>query len=136
MSSPRRSFTLSPLPNEYAIRKLAADAEVPAWASQGNFSSITRTADELSIIVETEYLPAAHQTGEIWRVLKVQGPFEPSSIGVIAALVAPLAEANVSVFTISTFDTDYLLIQSKNFHPALDALHSAGHTVETLENVP
>ncbi len=131
-----RSFTISPLPDEFAIRKLPADAAVPVWATQGTFSSITRTSDELSIIVESKFLPPPHQAGELWRVLKVHGPFEPSSIGVIASLVAPLAAAQLSVFTVSTFDTDYLLIQTHNFHRALDALRHAGHTVNALETVP
>jgi uncharacterized protein len=131
-----RSFTLSPLPEEFAIRKLPADAAVPVWATQGSFSSVTRTADELSIIVESKFLPPPHQAGELWRMLKVHGPFEPSSIGVIASLVAPLAAAQLSVFTVSTFDTDYLLIQVHNFQRAQEALRQAGHSIHALETVP
>jgi hypothetical protein len=137
MPAAHRTCTLSPLPNDFAIRKLAADARVPDWATQGNFSSITRTPDELSIIVEVNFIPRdLQQSRETWRVLKVHGPFDLSSIGVLASLVGPLAEASISVFTISTFDTDYLLIPSAAFQHALDALRQAGHVINAPETVP
>jgi hypothetical protein len=136
MPAAHRTCTLSPLPNDYAVRKLAADARVPDWATQGSFSSITRTPDELSIIVEASFLPPDLRSEEKWRVLKVHGPFDLSAIGVLASLVVPLAEANISVFTISTNDTDYLLIQSAAFKHALGALRQAGHSIDAPETVP
>ncbi len=88
---------------------------MPEWATQGQFFSITRTSDELSVIAETVLVPERLRTEVSWRVLKVHGPFEFSEVGVLAALVSPLAAAGVSVFTISTFDTDYLLVQCSQF---------------------
>jgi hypothetical protein len=135
MSVSPRTFTFSPLPNSYAICKFAANLPIPHWANFGAFSSITRTSEELSIIVEANLVPHDLLPKKIWRVLKVHGPFDLNEVGVLASFVAPLTQAGLSVFTISTFDTDYLLIQSAEFEHALDALREAGHTLHHLENV-
>src|SRR5229473_8532529 len=126
--APRR-LELSLLPRRFAISKLAPDAHLPAWAVRGSFSSVTRTCDELSIIVEEAQVPAGIQSQSGWRVLKVHGPFVLSEIGVLAALATPLAEGRVSLFAISTFDTDYLLVASEALPAAIAALEGAGHTI-------
>jgi uncharacterized protein len=135
MPAAKRSFELSLLPETFAICRLAPDAVVPEWARQGQFFSITGTSDELSVITETASVPAALRTEASWRVLKVRGPFDFSEVGVLAALVAPLAAAGVSVFTISTFDTDYLLVQCSQLREALAALRNAAHTVHEPETI-
>ncbi len=107
-----RHLELSLLPERFAISRLDADAPIPAWATQGPFFSVTRTGDELSIVSELSLVPIGVQSQSGWRVLKVHGPFVLSEIGVLAALSAPLAEAKISLFAVSTFDTDYLLVAS------------------------
>ncbi len=120
---------LSVLAERFAIARLAPDAAIPRWATDGAFFSVTRTSDELSIITEEPRLPSglASQTG--WRALKVHGPFALSEIGVVASLAAPLARAGISLFVVSTFDTDYLLVASENLAAAVSALERAGHAV-------
>jgi hypothetical protein len=135
MPAAKRSFELSLLAETFTICHLAAGAAVPEWATQGQFFSITRTSEELSVIAETVLIPERLRTEVSWRVMKVHGPFDLSEVGVLASLVAPLAAAGVSVFTISTFDTDYLLVQSIQLLEALTTLRNAGHTVHQVKTI-
>ena len=135
MPASKRSFELSLLPETFTICRLAPGDVVPEWATQGRFFSITRTSDELSVITEAALVPARLRTEVSWRVMKVRGPFDFSEVGVLAALVAPLATAGVSVFTISTFDTDYLLVQCIQLREAVAALRNAAHTVHDVETI-
>ena len=129
MAAATRHFELSLLPERFAISRLAADSPIPAWAMQGSFFSVTRTGDELSIVTESSRVPDRAQSHSSWRVLKVHGPFVLSEIGVLAALAAPLADAKISLFAVSTFDTDYLLVASETLSAAIAALERAGHTI-------
>ena len=131
----KRSFELSLFAEQFTICHLTPDAAVPEWATRGQFFSITRTSDELSVIAETALVPAGLRTEVSWRVMKVHGPFDFSEVGVLASLVAPLAAADISVFTISTFDTDYLLVQCSQLYEAMAALRNAAHTVHELKNI-
>ena len=117
------------LPQRLGISRLAPDAPIPAWATQGSFFSVTRTCDELSIVTEEFLTPAGLQSQPGWRALRVHGPFAFSEIGVIFALAAPLAEIKISLFVVSTFDTDYLLVASTDLAAAIAGLERAGHTI-------
>jgi hypothetical protein len=130
MSKSERSFDLTVLPGAFAIVRLAADTPLPRWAARGEFFSVTRTSDEVSVVCLADQVPSgiASETG--WRAVKVTGPFALSEIGVLAAVAAPLAEAKVSLFAISTFDTDYLLVSEKQLNAAVAALKGAGHRIE------
>jgi hypothetical protein len=129
MAAATRHLELSLLPERFAISRLAADAPIPAWATQGPFFSVTRTGDELSIVTEISRVPVGVQSQPGWRVLKVHWPFVLSEIGVLAALTAPLAEAKISLFAVSTFDTDYLLLASETLPAAITGLERAGHSI-------
>ena len=135
MPAAERNFELSLLAETFTILHLAPDAVVPEWATQGQFFSITRTSDELSVIAETALVPDRLRTEVSWRVLKVHGPFDLAEVGVLASLVMPLAAAGVSVFTISTFDTDYLLVQSSQLRDAASGLRNAAHTVHEVKTI-
>jgi uncharacterized protein len=124
-----RHFELTLLPEHFAISRLAADAPIPAWTTQGSFFSVTRTGDELSIVSELARVPVGVQSQPGWRVFKVHGPFILSEISVLSALATPLAEAKISLFAISTFDTDYLLVAGETLSAAIHALGQAGHTI-------
>jgi hypothetical protein len=90
---------------------------------QGSFYSITRTADELSIVCEDVFVPQGYQKIEAgWRALKVEGPLNFSLTGILAALATPLAEAKISIFAISTYDTDYVLVKEENLIKAIEVL--------------
>jgi hypothetical protein len=129
MAAATRHLELTLLPERFAISRLAADAAIPLWATKGPFFSVTRTGDELSVVTELSRVPVGVQSQPGWRVLKVHGPFVLSEIGVLSSLAAPLAEAKISLFAVSTFDTDYLLVASETLSGAIAALERAGHTV-------
>jgi uncharacterized protein len=126
----------SVIPGTYAISRLPAKADLPAWAGKA-FTSIARTADELSIVCEERRLPADVGGIELqiergWVLLKVLGPLPLDAIGVLASITRPLAEAAISLFAISTFDTDYILVKRIHAKQAIAALTLAGHRlVET-----
>lgn len=126
-------LTLTLLPGTFAICRLAADVVIPAWATssaEAGFASITRTADELSVVCAQSDVPADVTAERGWRCLKVEGPFDlAGAIGVLAALAAPLADAGIGIFTVSTYDTDYLLVAETNLDRAAAALTAAGHTI-------
>lgn len=123
-------LTLEVLQDEFAICRLAVDAPVPNWAWTGELTSITSTDDELSLVCAADSVPAeiTHTAG--WRALKVRGPLEFSLIGILAGLSTALADAGVSIFAISTYDTDYILVHGDQLELALDRLKAAGYGVE------
>ena len=125
---PRR-LTLIPLDGLFAVAKLPPDAVIPSWASGSPFFSITRTADELSIVCGEGQVPAGVQREPGWRCLRIAGKMEFSVVGVLASLVGPLAEAGISVFAMSTFDTDYLLVKDSEWGRARGVLGEAGHVL-------
>lgn len=129
MTIASRQLELSLLPQRFAISRLASNAPLPGWATQGAFYSVTRTADELSIVAEESFVPAGTLSETGWRILTVHGPFELSELGVLASLTAPLSAAGVSLFVISTFETDYLLVTQEQLASAIVALDRAGHSV-------
>ena len=122
---------LTLLAEHYAVCRLPADASVPVIASPA-FLSITWTADELSFVCLESAVPESATHCEAgWRILKVAGPLDFSLVGILASIVQPLANAGVSIFTISTFDTDYVLIPEQSLAAATQALESDGHYIET-----
>ena len=110
----------------YAIVRLAAEAAVPAWASKGEFTSITRTADELSIVCPAGNLPADVPSPHRWICLKLEGPFAFSQTGVLLSFIEPLSTSDIPIFAVSTYDTDYVLIPEE-FASAIDILRDVGH---------
>jgi hypothetical protein len=129
-----RRLQLSLLPENFAVVGLSPSADIPGWATQGPFFSVTRTSDELSIMVEESRVPSGVPSQGGWRVIKVHGPFMLSEVGVLASLVGPLAAARVSLLTIATFDTDYLLVASENLAAAISTLERAGHSFQRSES--
>jgi len=110
------------------ICRLDPDAPVPVWthASSG-FVSITRTADELSIVLPAGSAPAGVRCEGGWSVFKLQGPFDFALAGILASVLGPLAAAGIPILAISTFDTDYVLVKEENAGAAARALEAAGH---------
>ncbi len=122
-------YELDLLPERYAIARFDADAAIPAWAHTTSFSSVTRTPAELSIVCEESALPADLDAERGFRCLGMRGPLEFSEIGILAALTGILAEAEISLFVLSTYDTDYLLVAEANVERAIRALTESGHVV-------
>jgi hypothetical protein len=117
------------LPDLYAVCRLPAGAPVPAWAV-GDLVSVTRTSEETAVVCLQGAVPDAVHREAGWRCLRVAGKLDFSLVGVLASLLVPLAEPGVSVFALSTFDTDYVLVQEAGLGKALAALRAAGHEIE------
>jgi uncharacterized protein len=118
------------LRSAYAIVRLAPDGSVPERATKGEFTSITRTEEELSIVCPTENLPSDVSSPHRWICLKLQGPFPFSQTGILLSFIEPLSAGGIPIFAISTYDTDYVLIQEEFAGMALEVLRAAGHELE------
>ena len=116
----------------YAVCRLDAQAAVPAWAKGAEFISITRTASELSIVCQEDTLPAEISAERNRRLMRIEGPLAFSLTGVLASVTAPLARAEISIFAVSTYETDYLLVSDKDLQKATEVLEAAGHPVRRL----
>jgi hypothetical protein len=125
-------LTLALLPGTFAVCRLDPNEAVPAWATRGSFFSVTRTANELSVVCPQQAVPEGVRRESGWRCLRVVGTLDFSLVGVLASLLTPLAEAGVSVFAVSTFDTDYLLVREAGLERAMQALGSAGHDIRPV----
>lgn len=129
---PKRALVpLVVLDNRLAICRFGPDQPLPSWApkGKGEFFSATRTPQELSIIVAESRVPGDVKCERNWRLLMVQGPLDFSLVGIIAGLSGTLADANVSIFALSTYDTDYLMVKQADLERAVAALREAGYTV-------
>ena len=122
-------LTLSTVPGVFAVCRLDSASPVPNWAMSDGFHAIVRTAEKLSIVCAEQAVPAGVTSERGWRGLKVAGPLDFALTGVLASLTGPLAEAGVSIFAISTYDTDYLLIREEQLNTAIDALRRAGFAI-------
>ena len=108
-----------------AVCRLRPDDPAPPWAT-GSFVSVTRTPDELSVVCPAAEVPDSIRAERNWRAWRVAGTLDFAMVGVLASMAAPLAAAGVSIFVISTFDTDYLLVRHGMVAAAVKALRTAG----------
>jgi hypothetical protein len=123
------------LPGTLAICRLETTASIPDWATLGPFCSVTRTEEELSVVCPEARVPQEVKRETGWRALKVEGPLDFSLTGILASLAGPLAREKVSVFAISTYDTDYLLVKEEQLEKAIRALREEGNEVKTRVKV-
>ncbi len=127
-----RTLTLFTLPQTYAVCRLDPNGHIPYWALiGGDFVSLTRTDSELSIVCLEENVPPEIKSERGWRCINVEGAFPFTVAGVHASLAVPLAEANISVLAIATYDTDHILVKDEDLERALQALALAGHTIRS-----
>jgi len=114
----------------FAICKLDPSESIPEWATIGPFFSVTRTIDELSIVCLEKNVPPATKAERGWRSFKVQGTLAFSEVGILSDLSEVLARHRISIFVISTHDTDYLLVKGKDLKTARVALQGSGYDVK------
>ncbi len=122
-----KTLTLQILPDEFAIWQLPPNAPLPK-PENSSLWSVTRTSEELSVVSIAEHAPSGVSKEDGWRCIRVKGPLVFELTGVLASLSAPLAEAGISIFAISSFNTDYLLVKVEQLELACRALQQAGHT--------
>ncbi|MES0359775.1 MAG: ACT domain-containing protein [Anaerolineales bacterium] len=128
-----KKLSLSSIPERFAVCQIDRQAKIPDWAFAGEFFFISCTPDELSIICPAQFVPPDIQYVAGWRGLKIEGPFDFNEIGVLAAITAPLARGDISLLTVSTFDTDYIFLQEAQFETAVDILEAVGHKIDAIE---
>jgi|ERR1700737_4673128 hypothetical protein len=126
---PDRQYKLKfrQVPGACAIARLGPDAGVPGWATQGPFTSVTRTADELSIVCLADNVPPDVHSPHRWACYKLEGPFAFAQTGVLLSFIEPLSSNGIPIFAVSTYDTDYVLVQEEYVGATLQALDQAGH---------
>jgi uncharacterized protein len=115
------------MPGLFAVCRLPPDAPVPGWAEGRTLASVTRTADELSIVCPLENVPAEQKPGIRWCCFQLAGPFALSQVGILASFIDPLAASGIPIFAVSTYDTDYVLINEEFAGAALECLKAVGH---------
>lgn len=124
-----RLLNISVLPGNFAVCRLGPKDPMPDWVIPGLFVTVTRSADELSIICDEELVPSDVVAIKGWACLKVEGPFDFSEVGVVASISKILAQAKISLLSISTFETDYILLEWNIVEEAVAALREGGHSV-------
>ncbi len=122
-------LTLLILPERYAVCRLLAEADFPEWARPGDLLALLRTRDELTVVCAERYAPPEARAERGWRALQVQGRLDFALVGVLASIAVPLARADVSLFALSTFDTDYVLVKENSLERAVAALTQQGFLV-------
>lgn len=118
----QQKLVMSTLDDPLAVVRLPSDAAVPAWAGHGDFCSITRTKQELSIVTSFDAAPPTEQREGPWTAFMVHGPLDFALTGILSSIAAVLARAGVSIFAISTYDTDYVMVPSADAERARSAL--------------
>ena len=124
------SLALALLPGRYAVAQLTADSALPAWWPTTGMRHAGWTDEELSLVCEEAHVPEDVRCQRGWRMFKLQGPFDFALTGILKAVLDPLAAAGVGIFALSTYDTDYVLVQAPQLDEAVSALRDAGHRID------
>jgi hypothetical protein len=122
-------LTMKLIKEKYGVCRLNKTESIPEWAQNSDFYSITRTSDELSIVCSEDSIPSDIKCEKDWRILKIEGPLDFSLIGILASISTILAQKGISIFAISTYDTDYILVKNKDIENAVEALISERYEV-------
>lgn len=117
------------LKEKYAVCKLPIEVPIPQWALKGEFSSVTKTMEENSVVCVEKNIPKEVQSERNWRIIKIEGPLEFTMIGVLAEISQILAKENISIFVISTSDTDYILVKEKDLRLSKEVLRRSNYTI-------
>jgi uncharacterized protein len=124
------TLKLKVLESEFTIHRFSAKSPIPNAVYQCDFFTISKTDDEISIVCDSALDLKAEKSEPGWSCFKVLGPLDFSLTGILAKISACLAEATISIFAISTYDTDYILIDSAKVDRAQQALETAGYLIE------
>lgn len=117
------------LQEKYGVCRLEINEEIPKWAINSQFYSITKTQDELSIVCPQNNIPSNIKYEADWRILKVEGPLDFSLIGILSSISNILANNKISIFAISTYDTDYILVKDKDIENATKVLSNENYHI-------
>ena len=124
-----KQLSLQVLAGQYTIHRFSPESGLPMAALESAFLSITKTVDELSIVCDAEISLESEHSESDWSCIKVLGPLDFALTGILAKLFRVLAEAQISIFAISTYDTDYLLVQSEKLAETIEVLEKKGYMI-------
>lgn len=122
-------LTLKLLKDKYGVCELDRMAPIPKWVEASDFFSLTKTMEELSIVCLEKDIPSDIKCERDWRILKVEGPLDFALVGILSSISTILAKKSISIFAISTYDTDYILIKAKDINNAIQALRNENYEV-------
>ncbi len=128
-------LTMKLLNEKFGVCRLNKNELIPEWVKNSNFYSITKTSDELSIVCSQDSIPSNIKCEKDWRTLKVEGPLDFSLIGIISSISTILALKRISIFAVSTYDTDYILVKNKDIDNVILALSNERYKVINQENM-
>ena len=128
-------LTMKLLNEKFGVCRLNKNEPIPDWVKNSDFYSITKTSDELSILCYQDSIPNNIKCEKDWRTLKVEGTLDFSLIGIISSISTILALKRISIFAVSTYDTDYILVKNKDIDNAILALSNARYEVINQENM-
>lgn len=114
----------------YAVCQISNREKVPSWVEEKGFFSVTKTEDEISVVMLQDKISKEIKAEKDWRILKVEGILDFSLIGILAKISSVLAENQISIFVISTFNTDYILVKEENIEKAMAVLNLEGYEIK------
>jgi len=122
-------LTMKLIKEKYGVCRINPNELIPEWAQNSDFFSITKTCDELSIVCSQDAIPNDIKCEKDWKILKIEGPLDFSLVGILASISTILAQKGISIFAISTYDTDYILVKNKDIDNAIQALTTERYEV-------
>ncbi|MEF9933979.1 MAG: ACT domain-containing protein [Clostridium sp.] len=127
------NLTINLLKDQYSICKINPNKEIPPWSVKGDFYSISRSEEELSIVCAQSLIPT-NNIDEIicdknWSLLKIEGILDFSLVGILSKISTILATNKISIFAISTYNTDYILVKSSQIDTAIGCLENSGYKI-------
>ncbi len=125
-----RNIRVHLLPTQFSICRLEPDEPIPSWATGAPLFAVVRTEEELSLLCPTDQVPPGVHAVHRWRAFKVEGPLPFEEVGILLALAEPLASVGVSIFAVSTYDTDYVLVREGDLQRAVNALRATGIQID------
>ncbi len=129
MNYVRKKLVMKVLKEKFGVCRLDSTNSIPGWATNSEFFSITKTLDELSIVCCQNNIPDGIKCEKDWRILKVEGPLDFSLVGILASISTTLAKSGISIFAISTYDTDYILVKDRDIYNTITALCNDGYEI-------
>lgn len=126
---------MSIMEDNFGICRFGPDNSIPEWAFRGGFASVTKTSEEISVVCPQKFVPDHVLCEKNWRALKVEGPLDFSLTGILASISTILAKGGISIFAVSTYDTDYVLVREKDMDSAVAALTGGSYEIVHLKRL-
>jgi hypothetical protein len=130
-----KNLTLKLLDKEYSIYRLSSQEDIPIDIFSRGFSSVTKTSEETSIVCESSIVIKDSVVSKNWTCLKFVGPLSLNQTGILAGISNILAKEKISIFVVSTYDTDYIFIKTQNIKKSLNILQYEGYSIELNNNI-